>query len=67
MKVKIRTFGGGDSEEIFDNVTTIQTGRSGTIVWVSTDGFGADLLVTIDSNNHVKQGGTTLWVQGPND
>ncbi len=65
MKVNIREYGGGNSKETFYGVTTIQTARDGTIVWVSTDGYGADLLVTIESDNHVEQDGSTLWVRGP--
>ncbi len=67
MKVNVRRFGGEGSGNPFDNITTIQTGRNGTIVWVSTDGYGADLRLTIEKDAHVVQDGTTLWVRGPND
>ncbi len=67
MKVKVRTFGGDTPEVIFDDITIIQAGRGGTIVWVSDVAFEADILLTIEEDNHVVQKGFTLWVQGPND
>ncbi|KKL28812.1 hypothetical protein LCGC14_2371420 [marine sediment metagenome] len=67
MKVNVRKYGDESSEETFDNITTIQVGRNGTIVWVSTDDFEVDLLLTIGSHNHVTQEGRILWVRGPND
>ena len=67
MKVKVRTFGDETSRVIFNNITTIQTGPGGTIVWVSADTFEADITLTIESDNHAVQNRENLWVRGPND
>ncbi len=64
MKVTIRTYGSGILRETFDNITTIQACRGGTIVWVSADAFEAGITLTIDSDNYVAQEGSTLWVRG---
>ena len=72
MKVKVRKFGGEDARvsEVFDNICTVQTGREGTIVWVSEETFGADILVTINPSDHIvrkvdEEGDRgTLWVVG---
>ena len=74
MKVKVRKFGGEVKDvELFDDVTTIQAGRNGTIVWVSEETFGADIVVTIDPTDHIVRKADnegdlgTLWVTGQHD
>ncbi len=66
MKVKVRTLGGETPEMLFDDITTIQTGRDGTIVWISECTLGADILLTIESDNHVHgpDASGALWVWG---
>ena len=66
MKVKVRKFGAYDKDDtIYEGVGTIQAGRGGTIVWVSEGTFTADLVITMNSTDHVRRDEDgTLWIVG---
>ena len=68
MIVKVRKFG-DQGHTLYKGVTTVQSGKDGTIVWLSEDTYDADIMLTIDEDDHIvgPDESGTLWVRGPEE
>ena len=65
MIVKVRKFG-DQGHTLYKDVTTVQAGKDGTIIWFSEETYDADIMLTIDDDDHIDgpDESGTLWVKG---